>query len=60
MPDASMQVQDYELADLFTVMDFTCSAGETLPFPTMIRVGDTHIYRLGHTPRPAADAERRS
>ena len=60
MPDARIEVQDYELAGLFTAMDFTCSTGETLPFPTMIRVGDTHIYRLGHTPRPAADGERRS
>ena len=60
MPDARIQVQDYELASLFTAMDLTCSSGETLPFPTMIHVGDTNIYRLGHTPRPAATGERRS
>lgn len=31
----------------------TCSTGETLPFPTMIRVGDARIYRVGHSQRPA-------
>ena len=30
----------------------TCSTGETLPFPTAIRVGGVRIYRVGHDRRP--------
>ena len=30
----------------------TCSNGETLPFPTAIRVGEVRIYRVGHDRRP--------
>ena len=30
----------------------TCSSGETLPFPTAIRVGEVRIYRVGHDRHP--------
>ena len=99
MPEARIQIRDYELFDLFFAMNFpelvdagclaedvsyrsvgsakscdgtsyvirlrdktdrvvaivhylTCSTGETLPFPTAIRVGEVRIYRVGHDRRP--------
>lgn len=99
VPEARVQVRDYELFDLFFAMRFpdlvdagcliedvsyrsvgsakscdgtsyvirlrdktdsvvaivhylTCSTGETLPFPTAIRVGAVRIYRVGHDRRP--------
>lgn len=32
----------------------TCASGETLPYPTAIRVGGVRIYRVGHDRRTEA------
>ena len=52
-----IRLRDKTGRSLALIHYLTCSSGETIPFPTMIRVGDARIYRIGHSPRPQAYAQ---
>ena len=54
-----IRLRDKEGRSRALIHYLTCSSGETLPFPTMIRVGDARIYRVGHSRRPEPHAPQR-
>ena len=52
-----IRLRDKEDRVVAIVHYLTCGSGETLPFPTAIRVGEIRIYRVGHDRRPETPRE---